>query len=510
VLERALLATWVLHGLGMLSMALVLLPMMPGGPTVDVLDRATRVATHPWLFRLGWLPWHLTAASDLYLAYAFVRTPWIPRWSAFAVAALTLVAVVPDQLGQGLWETVGVELARDASSSAGLGRYLAYESHVFAMTGVWAALLYTVAALGWTACFVSAGTWTRLLTRLSIATWGTFAVVTVGPLLPAPLTLPAKAIAVGNALGFALLMVWLALVTEQVLRASRPETPHGRWARWRAPGPGPLGRLAEIPMNSRFVRRLCSWLPVLRFRSDITDVVYVNYLVPAKRLEAWLPEGLELQRLGPKGEWAMFTFLSYRHGHFGPALLGPLRRLMSSPIQTNWRTYVRDPHTKKEGIYFVTNAVTTRLHSGGARLMSEGMPMHLFADAALVRSADGTVQLWLDPGEGSAPDADATLRPAVSRLLTGAWGECFPTYEAMLRYAVPQDRAMSTRLAERETVREEIDLGIPIDSCEPLGGAVTSRAAEAIVGDATPVCFRVPAVPFRFAGERFDRWPRSA
>ena len=43
-----------------------------------------------------WLPWQLTAVSDLLLAVA-LRTPWIPRFAAWAVLVLTIAAVIPDQ-----------------------------------------------------------------------------------------------------------------------------------------------------------------------------------------------------------------------------------------------------------------------------------------------------------------------------------------------------------------------------------------------------------------------------
>ncbi len=56
LLERALVATLVLHALAMLSMAALLLPMMPGGPTQPDSARIALLAAHPWQFRLGWLP----------------------------------------------------------------------------------------------------------------------------------------------------------------------------------------------------------------------------------------------------------------------------------------------------------------------------------------------------------------------------------------------------------------------------------------------------------------------
>lgn len=495
----------------MLAMAALLLPCMPGGPTLLDSERIALIAAHPWRFRLGWLPWHLTALSDLLLAVGLLRTSWIPRGPAWLVLLLTVAAIVPDQGGQLLWITRGVELAQAAHASGDASQYLAFESWAFPMTAVWAALLYTLGAIGWTLCFVRAGVWSAGLTRLSIAAWGTFAVVTVGPLLPSPLTLPKPAIAVGNAVGFILLMLWLALVTEAVLRRARPRPQHGRWALWQAPAPGSVGGMMAVAANSLFVRKLCSLLPVFAFRSDITEVIYANYLVPHEQLAAWVPAGLTLQRLGPDGKWALFTFLTYRHGHFGPALLGPLRRLFPSPVQSNWRIYVRDPRTEKEGIYFVTSAVTTALHSLGARLMAEGMPMHLLARGEVGRSADGAIRVLLDPGAGSAPDAELALtpdpRPAQEQQLSAPWSECFSSYSDMLRYIVPQDRAMSTLPADGRTVRQEIGLGIPLTACEPLTGAVQSQAAAAIVGgQATALCFRVPRVAFLFTGEQHDRW----
>ncbi len=506
LLERALILTFLLHGLGMLAMAALLLPTMPGGPTLVTADRIALIAQQPWRFRLGWLPWQLTAASDLLLGVALVRTAWISRPLAWLVVVLTVAAVIPDQLAQARWITQGIELAQAAVRSGDPTLYLAFEAVIFPMTGVWAALLYTLAALGWTACFVRAGVWSRILTSLSALTWGIFGIVTIGPLLPAPLTLPGRAIAVGNACGFVCMMSWFALVSEQVLRHTRPVDRHGRWAVWSAPWPGLWGRVLELVANSRFIRRLCALLPVFDFGSDITEVVYVNYLVPAAALLPLLPPGLTLQRLGPDERWAMFTFLTYQHGHFGPVILGPLRRLFGSPVQSNWRIYVRDDRTSLSGIYFVTNAVTTQLHALGARLMAEGMPMHLLRHGEVLRAGDGSVRVILDPGQGSAPDAQLELRPTADRSLSGPWAECFPDYATLLRYTVPQDRAMSTLPTEAVTVRQEIDLAVPLDTCEPLTCAVSSRAAAAIVGQATALCFRIPRVHLLFTGEKHDRW----
>jgi hypothetical protein len=335
--------------------------------------------------------------------------------------------------------------------------------------------------------------------------WGIFLVVSVAPVVPAWIRPPASWVAAGNAVGFVLMEVWFLLLSERVLARSRPDAPHGRWAPWRHPEGGIVGRVLTLVASSRWVRSVAELLPVPPLASDITDVVYVNYLVPAATLVPFVPEGLELQRLGPDGGHALFTFLTYRHHRFGPTLLG-LRRLFPSPVQSNWRTYVKDPRTGRLGIYFVTTAVTTTLHALAGRLMAEGVPMHLLANGEVSRATDGTTTMLLDPGLGTAPDARAELRPTDDRTLSSPWSECFADYDAMLAYDVPQDRAMATQPWRRRTLRQEIALDIPLSSVEPLEGVVESKAARAIVGDAKPLCFRVPRVAFRMTGEEVDPW----
>lgn len=501
LLTRALLASLVLHGLAMLSMAAFLLPALPGGGVASDAPRVGYIAAHPWLFRLGWLPWQLCALADLALAWGMWRARWLARPGAALVLALTVAAVLPDQSGQGLWITRGVELARAAASTGDLGEYLRFEQQVFALTAGWGAVFYTLAGLGWTWCFVQGGTWNRGLSILSWMLWPIMVGVAVAPLLPVSLRPSPPVVAAGNALGFVLLLAWLALLTERVLRRSQPFAAHGCAARFHHPRGGALGWAADLVANSRLLRALTEPLPVLAMVSDITDVIYVNYIVPVERLLPLVPEGLQLQRLGTDGAYGLFTFLTFRHGHFGFRFLGPLRRLLPSPIQSNWRIHVRDPRTGVSGIYFVTNATTSTLHALAARLLTQGLPLHVLRAAELMGAGDGQVRLRLDPGTGSAPDALATLRPANTPELPPLFAACFASFTEFLAYCVPQDRSLSTQPHRQTVTRHEIDLGIPLGACEPLVGEVDGRAARGIAGDSAPLCFRVPSLRFHFAAE---------
>lgn len=503
-LERALLFTLAAHLAAMASMALFLMPGIPGGTPADIADRTAYIAHHPWLWRLGWFPWQITAASDLILAVALIRTKWVPKLPAILSLLATVAAVVIEQPNEFRWTWQGVELAREAVRTGVYDGYSEFETATYRLVSLWAATCYAIAAIGWSWAFAAAGTWNRWLTAISIGAWGILLFASAGPLLLGVGLIPAELIAAGNAIGFILMIAWFALVLEMVLRRSRPDESHGRYAPWRFPRRGLIAAIIDPIANSRLARFVGEFLPSPAFVSDITNVIYVNYLVEADRLKPFVPLGLELQRLGPDGRYALFTFLTYRHGHFGPRFFGPLRRLLPSPIQSNWRIHVRDPQTGVIGIYFTSTTTTSFMNALAARFLSEGVAMHLPRSAEMTARSDGSFRLVLDPGEGSSPDAIAELRSAETPNLTPPWSECFEDYRAFLNYCVPQDRAMSSQPWYRRVTRQEIHLGIPLDACEPLEGSVISKAAGIIAGDAKPLCFRVAKVDFRYDGEKYD------
>ncbi len=218
LLAHALAFTFVCHGLAMLTMLAFLLPGVPGGGVADDALRVRYIAEHPWLWRLGWSGWQITALSDVLLGVALLRAPFVPRAGAIFTLVATLAAIVPDQGGQALWVTRGVRLAQEAVANGRIDDYLAFERQVFPVVAGWGATLYTIGALGWTWCFASAGTWSRTLTWLSVAVWTLFGIVSPGLLLPPAWRLPDTVVSAANALGFVLMEAWFALVWWRVVR----------------------------------------------------------------------------------------------------------------------------------------------------------------------------------------------------------------------------------------------------------------------------------------------------
>lgn len=504
-LEQTLLWTLLVHVAASLTNLFVLLPGLPGGTRDRLADRVAYIVGHPWLWRLGLLPLVAAALSVVVLSVAVWRTPWMPRLAAGLLLPLTLAAVIPDLFGQTMWVTDGVDLALRAQASHNYAAYMEFERQAYEMAG-WGRVLFVAMACTWSWCFWQAETWSRALTMLSIAAWGLHAAKAALAMLPELLRPPAATMTVVHAAAALLLLLWFVLVCERVLAKCRPQSRHGREAPWRHPRRGCFGGVFSLLGQSHLVHALGEWLPLPKVVSEITDCIYLNYLVEAERLESWVPCGLELQRLGPDGRYAMFSLLVFRHGNVGPACLGPLRRLCPSPIQTNWRLYVRDTHSGAEGVYFVTMAANNTAYALGARICTSAVPMHVLRAAELVQRSK-TWRIRLDPGAGTAPDLLADLEPAGDVLPTAAWRECFESYHAMLGWCVPQQRALASQPWYRRIVRQELRLDIPLSDCRPLAGNVTSRAVREIVGDAAEVCFYVPNVSFTLMGEEYDYRP---
>ena len=173
--------------------------------------RVSYISQHALAWRIGWLPWQLTAISDLILAIALVRTSWISRTPALVSLGLTVVALLLEQPAELRWTTSGVDLAQKAFLTQNTFAYAVFETETFRLTSYWAALFYTLAAIAWSVCLAKAGMWNRFMTILSVLLWGTLLVVSAGPLLFAEF--PPLVVSTANAFGFNVMIVWFVIAT---------------------------------------------------------------------------------------------------------------------------------------------------------------------------------------------------------------------------------------------------------------------------------------------------------
>lgn len=275
---------------------------------------------------------------------------------------------------------------------------------------------------------------------------------------------------------------------------------------YRHPRAGQAGQFAARLVNSRRVARLrhavFSRLPFPVMESAVADVVYLTWMVDAAAAQAIAGPGV---RLWQRGGRTPFTVLSYRHGHFGPALFGPLRAAFPSPLQSNWRFYVEDgsdPALPPRTVYFVKNVMDSRLYTFATRLFSDIMQTHL-ADAFVHAGDAAGWRTAIAPGAGSGPALDCRVRPGERQLPSG-FGGLFGGWDEAVAWLSCQDAAIAPAGRHGRMALAQIDLPIALGEVEPLAadeGAHCSLLAR--LGQASaPLAFRVPRVRFRVVSER--------
>jgi len=131
----------VTHGLALVTMLLFLQPGLDS--SLDLLARAAYVREHPVAWVVGWLPWQLSALSDLLVSITllcYVRAlPGRPGQGAAGAALLfNVLAVVPEQYAE--LELVSTLVTRvstleGAALAAYMGEAVANTFYTFMLLG---------------------------------------------------------------------------------------------------------------------------------------------------------------------------------------------------------------------------------------------------------------------------------------------------------------------------------------------------------------------------------------
>lgn len=286
--------------------------------------------------------------------------------------------------------------------------------------------------------------------------------------------------------------------------------------RYAHPTPGVAARLFESLANSTALaalrRATAGRLPFAVLASDVVNVVYATWLVDAARAAPWMPPGGEL--------WAHdgltpFTILTYRHGHFGPSLAGPLRALFPSPLQSNWRFYLRAPLAgmpKGATVVFVKNVLDSPLYALGTRVFSDALPSHL-ARAFALSVEPAAFSIGIEPGAGSAPRFAARFErggaPSLGRDSEASLPEAFapfaPTWTDAVATLSSQDAAVALVPSIGRVAMATIDLPVDVARVEPLRlapGSLDCPLLDTLGARGEPLCYHLPAVRFRALSEK--------
>ncbi|WP_294334544.1 DUF2071 domain-containing protein [uncultured Sphingomonas sp.] len=275
-----------------------------------------------------------------------------------------------------------------------------------------------------------------------------------------------------------------------------------------SPNHGLRGRLEEWLANNTLLRRLrrslLSRLPFVTLTSDVRDVVYANWVVPVSKVRQVVPDRIQLvERDGT----TVLTVLTYRHTHFGPALLGPLRALFPSPLQSNWRLYIDavDGQRRSSLVLFIRNVFDSLLYALVTRVLSDVLPSQTaraFTHACSANDCETTIV-----------DTEGTLglhlaaRVEEARILPKAFAALFDSWDEAVRSLALQDAAIAQIPDEAALAHSRIDLPIDLRTVEPLQATHIEAGPwlRSLGAEGPPLCFRVPAVRLRALSDTLIR-----
>ncbi|MCU1023473.1 hypothetical protein [Stenotrophomonas maltophilia] len=262
-----------------------------------------------------------------------------------------------------------------------------------------------------------------------------------------------------------------------------------------------LPRLLHAPRWTRLRRALSRRWPMPALASDVRDVIYASWWVDVRHAPSPPPGHHYVVHAGR----TPYTILSYRHGHFGPALAGPLRALTPSPQQSNWRWYLRrdDDPDGTPVVLFDRNVMDQLAFVAGARAFSDAMQPHLSVRFAHVLEANGGGHTLIEGGHGSAPALRLQWQVAAG-WDDATWSAAFGGHHALLRFLTCQDEAIA-RTCDGHWASTRIDLPVELTHLRPLHlqGTLQCPRLQAM-GVALPdgLAFHLPRVPFRVVSER--------
>ncbi len=510
----------IVHLVALASMALL---VQPGFNAAEpAARRAAYIVEHPWLWRLGWLPWQLSALSDLLISSTLIL--WLRTWPkstagpnptpgskptagsnstalkwAMAALVFNLAASIPEQIGEWRLVTSHIETASRAGHSAtNLDSFTHEQNSLLGVIGVWGGFVYLFMTLAWhRALRLGAGIdgwWSgfsgKLVGFVTVALFLLTAVTAGQVWLDWQRTLAITTLA---GAGFLAVCLWAFVAADLAgrlhhsgsdsHRAQALGTPdsahHLVW-----PTTSPVSVLSGV-LNSRGVRDMTRILPFAKLRSDIRNVVYLNWLIPTVQAQTVLPHPLKCDDLDG---YTPVSVLTYNHGSFGPPFLGPLRKIFPSPNQTNWRLYVQPTNTQatQDSIYFFSSALDSTPHVVGSRLGSDGLPAHRVKTIEHSRSTAPspstgpvqTINTVVDPGLGRGPRLRAAVTETQAKSLNPAWTERFEDWDSAVSYLVEQNASVVSDKAAG-VVRESM-ITIPVQMNLIRPATVTELKASGI------------------------------
>ncbi|MDO3666680.1 DUF2071 domain-containing protein [Acinetobacter higginsii] len=246
-------------------------------------------------------------------------------------------------------------------------------------------------------------------------------------------------------------------------------------------------------------RRMMRRLPFMRLQSQVSNVVYLSWLVDVEQVRLRYPKSVPLWEKDGK---TIFTILTYQHQHFGFSFLGKLRQFMPSPKQSNWRFYLDDSQPKT--VIFEQVVVDQVLYVLGGRLASDVMPAQ-YASMFQHQRAEHVIHTEMSVDEHYSLKSDVQM--IKEKQLPDAWQQLFLSWKGAVEFLVDQDHAWA-EWVDQPTRMSQGDIQMPVQFQQIQAAEILSLEAPQLLQqfgldeDAEAFAFVVPALDFAVLGEQ--------
>jgi hypothetical protein len=229
----------------------------------------------------------------------------------------------------------------------------------------------------------------------------------------------------------------------------------------------------------------------LKLKSDIKNIVYLNWLVPTEKIKHLVPENYKLVQYG---DAVLLTVLNYKHGILRPGAFDNVKGIFGSPFQSNWRLYLE---AKEPTVLFISNVMSSLIYSLGSRIFSNIIQAHY-----PIKFEHDETKSIIQSGESNANSILIETNPMNKWIIPEAFKSISTNHIELLNNICIQDFSLS-KLETNKYCLAEINLGFDVNKITPLGvKSFDSEALKNITKDCECFAFVTPKVDFTSLNEK--------
>jgi hypothetical protein len=240
-------------------------------------------------------------------------------------------------------------------------------------------------------------------------------------------------------------------------------------------------------------------------KSNITNVVYLNWMLPLEQVKHLIPSGFELQDFEND---TVLSILNYKHGNFGPNFLKPIKNILGSPKQSNWRLYLKPKSGTTSTVVFLSNVMSSEIYSIGSRIFSNIMDTH-YPKSFTHEKIDKKLIGKIVKGNSNSPELDLQATIGKDWIIPHSFQKISKDNIEIIKWITQQNFAINF-LPNNKYCLAEINLDFQINEILPLKiDFLASSTLENYIDFSQCFAFLIPEVKFTNLSEKIIKFNKS-